>query len=216
VDCAEAGLGPFQACVDGVLQRVHADDEEQDLAFSRPRWAARSDRDAGPAATFDRPDAVGEAGAAKLVGHFGVVTASLDGRRAHGQEGRTRPFVCVGCRSQSRIWHDLGNCSYVSGLLIGARAVALMGLHTRLGLISGKVLADHKGRQTLGRISSVPCCPLRRELLGDRGRRQIASMAASFGASNRVPYRRRLQDRYTPQKIFESYTLIRIINLYTP
>ncbi|WP_305249926.1 hypothetical protein, partial [Pseudotabrizicola sp.] len=60
------------------------------------------------------------------------------------------PFVCVGCCSQLRIWHDFGNRSYVSGLLIGSRAVAVMGLRTRLGLISGKVLADHKGRQTLG------------------------------------------------------------------
>src|SRR6056297_1610044 len=58
--------------------------------------------------------------------------------------------VCVGCCSQSRIWHDFGNRSYVSGLLIGSRAVALMGLRTRLGLISGKVYDDPMGRQTLG------------------------------------------------------------------
>lgn len=43
------------------------------------------------------------------------------------------------------------------------------------------------------RIFSVPCCPLYRELLGGLERSQIASMAASFGASNRVPCRRRLQ-----------------------
>jgi hypothetical protein len=75
------------------------------------------------------------------------------------------PYVCVGCCSQLRIRHDFGNRSYVSGLLIGSRAVALMGLRTRLGLISGKVLADHKGRQTLGayflRSMLSPC----RELL---------------------------------------------------
>ncbi|MCA0942636.1 hypothetical protein LCM28_22365, partial [Salipiger pacificus] len=41
------------------------------------------------------------------------------------------PYVCAGCCSQSRIWHDFGNRSYVSGLLIGSRAVALMGLRTR-------------------------------------------------------------------------------------
>ena len=62
----------------------------------------------------------------------------------------TGPFVCVGCCSQSRIWHDFGSRSYVSGLLIGSRAVALMGLRTRRGLITGKVHDDHLGRQTLG------------------------------------------------------------------
>ena len=60
------------------------------------------------------------------------------------------PNVCVGCCSQSRIWHDFGNRSYVSGLLIGSRAVALMGLSTRRGLIGRKVDDDHLGRQTLG------------------------------------------------------------------
>ena len=60
------------------------------------------------------------------------------------------PYVCVGCCSQLRIWHDFGNRSYVSGLLIGSRAVALMGLRTRYGLISGKVDDDLLGRQTLG------------------------------------------------------------------
>ena len=34
--------------------------------------------------------------------------------------------------------------------LIGSWAVAMMGLRTRLGLISGKVNDDHKGSQTLG------------------------------------------------------------------
>ena len=102
------------------------------------------------------------------------------------------PFVCVGCCSQSRIWHDFGNRSYVSGLLIGSRAVALMGLRTRLGLISSKVLADHKGRQTLGAyflrsmLSSSSRTPF------GRGKRQMVSMAISLGASNRVPCRRTL------------------------
>src|SRR6056297_4110264 len=59
------------------------------------------------------------------------------------------PHVCVGCCSQSRIWHDFGNRSYVSGLLIGSRAGALMGLRTSLGLISGKVYDKSMGRQTL-------------------------------------------------------------------
>ena len=105
------------------------------------------------------------------------------------------PNVCVGCCSQLRIWHDFGNRSYVSGLLIGSRAFAcspLMGLRTRLGLINGKVLADHKGRQTLGAyflrsmLSSLSRTPF------DRGKRQMASMAISLGASNRVPCRRTL------------------------
>ncbi len=102
------------------------------------------------------------------------------------------PYVCVGCCSQLRIWHDFGNRSYVSGLLIGSRAVALMGLRTRLGLISGKVFADHKGRQTLGAyflrsmLSSLSRTPF------DRGKRQMVSMAISLGASNRVPCRRTL------------------------
>lgn len=46
--------------------------------------------------------------------------------------------------------HDFGNRSYVSGLLIGSRAVVLMGLRTRRGFISRKVRDDHLGRQTLG------------------------------------------------------------------
>ena len=102
------------------------------------------------------------------------------------------PSVCVGCCSQLRIWHDFGNRSYVSGLLIGSRAVALMGLRTRLGLISGKILVDRKGRQTLGAyflrsmLSSLSRTPF------DRGKRQMVSMAISLGASNRVPCRRTL------------------------
>jgi len=81
---------------------------------------------------------------------------------------RVRPNVCVGCCSQSRIRHDFGNRSYVSGLLIGSRAFAgspLMGLRTLRGLITGKVHYDHLGRQTLGAyflrsmLSSLPRTP---------------------------------------------------------
>ena len=54
-----------------------------------------------------------------------------------------------GCVSQ-RVRRGDGSRSYVSGLLIGSRAVALMGLRTRYGLISGKVDDDLLGRQTLG------------------------------------------------------------------
>lgn len=44
----------------------------------------------------------------------------------------------------------LGSRSYVSGLLIDTRVVALMGLRTRRDLISGQVDYDLMGRQTLG------------------------------------------------------------------
>ncbi len=116
----------------------------------------------------------------------------VKGRFPANQVGLPGPDVCVDCCSQLRIWHDFGNRSYVSGLLIGSRAVALMGLRTRLGLISGKVFADHKGRQTLGAyflrsmLSSLSRTPF------DRGKRQMVSMAISLGASNRVPCRRTL------------------------
>ena len=85
VDCAGARLGEAQAGEDCVLHSIHADDEERDLALVRAGGAARPDRDAGPAAALDRPDAAGEAGAAELVGHLGVVPSGVDGRRAHRQ-----------------------------------------------------------------------------------------------------------------------------------
>lgn len=47
-------------------------------------------------------------------------------------------------------WHVLGNRSYVFGLLIDTRVVALLGLRTRRDLIGGQVDYDHLGRQTLG------------------------------------------------------------------
>ena len=53
--------------------------------------------------------------------------------------------------------HVLGSRSYVSGLLIDTRVVALLGLRTLLGLISCKVDDDQMGRQTLGAYYSVPC-----------------------------------------------------------
>jgi len=64
------------------------------------------------------------------------------------------------------VMHDFGSRLYVSGLFIGSRAVALMGLRAPVGLITGKVFRDHFGRQTLeARIFSVPCFCFRRELL---------------------------------------------------
>jgi hypothetical protein len=47
-------------------------------------------------------------------------------------------------------WHVLGSRSYVSGLLVDTRVVALLGLRTRRDLISGQVVDDHLGRQILG------------------------------------------------------------------
>jgi hypothetical protein len=49
----------------------------------------------------------------------------------------------------SDFWHVLGSRSYVSGLLIGTRVVALLGLRTRRDLISGQVDHDLMGRQIL-------------------------------------------------------------------
>jgi hypothetical protein len=108
-------------------------------------------------------------------------------RRMHRQKTCSRPS-CRGCGHRparpkcmcrllfaTEFLRGFGNRSYVSGLLIGSRAVALMGLRTRLGLISGKVDDDLKGRQTLGRIFSVPCCLLRRELRFGIGRLRSAA-----------------------------------------
>ena len=47
-------------------------------------------------------------------------------------------------------WQVLESCSYVFGLLIDTRVVALLGLRTRRDLITGQVDYDHLGRQTLG------------------------------------------------------------------
>ena len=60
------------------------------------------------------------------------------------------PYVCIGCCSQVIFGHVLGGRSYVSGLLIDTRVVALLGLRTRRDLITGKVDYDHLGRQILG------------------------------------------------------------------
>ncbi|MEP5729989.1 MAG: hypothetical protein ABJL67_11545 [Sulfitobacter sp.] len=46
--------------------------------------------------------------------------------------------------------HVLGSRSYVFGLLIDTRVVALLGLRTRRDLITGQVDYDLKGRQILG------------------------------------------------------------------
>ena len=60
------------------------------------------------------------------------------------------PDVCTGCCSQLISSHVFGSRSYVSGLLIDTRVVALLGLRSRCDLISGQVVVDHLGRQILG------------------------------------------------------------------
>ena len=47
-------------------------------------------------------------------------------------------------------FHVLGSRSYVSGLLIDTRVVALLGLRSHRDLISGQVDDDLMGRQILG------------------------------------------------------------------
>lgn len=47
-------------------------------------------------------------------------------------------------------WHALGSRSYVSGLLIDTRVVALLGLRSHRDLITGQVIVDYLGRQILG------------------------------------------------------------------
>lgn len=61
--------------------------------------------------------------------------------------------------------HVLGSRSYVSGLLIDTRVVALLGLRTRRGLISRKVLDNRLGRQTLGAYFFRSMLSICRELL---------------------------------------------------
>lgn len=46
--------------------------------------------------------------------------------------------------------HGLGSRSRVSGLLIGTRAVALLGLRTRRDLFSREVISDRVSPQILG------------------------------------------------------------------
>lgn len=44
---------------------------------------------------------------------------------------------------RNREFGTISEIAHMSGLLIGSRAVALMGLRTRRGLITGKVHDDH-------------------------------------------------------------------------
>lgn len=101
------------------------------------------------------------------------------------------PYVCAGCCSQGSLRLDFESRAYVSGLLIGARAVAMLGLRSLHGLISGKAILDQMGRQTLGACLSVPNVSAFANSF-ERGRVQTA-IAASPLSSNRVPWRRTLQ-----------------------
>ncbi|MEM6499958.1 MAG: hypothetical protein AAF709_25030, partial [Pseudomonadota bacterium] len=58
-----------------------------------------------------------------------------------GKNGR--PFCMYRLLLAIDFWHVLGSRSCVSGLLIDTRVVALLGLRTRLDLISGQVVGDH-------------------------------------------------------------------------
>ncbi len=70
---------------------------------------------------------------------------------------RTRPLCMYRLLFANDFLHVLGSRSYVSGLLIDTRVVALLGLRSHRDLISGKVYGDRKGRQILGAYFSVPC-----------------------------------------------------------
>ena len=61
-----------------------------------------------------------------------------------------RPICMYRLLFANDFWHVLGSRSYVSGLLIDTRVVALLGLRTRRDLISGQVDYDLMGRQILG------------------------------------------------------------------
>ncbi|MEM7070378.1 MAG: hypothetical protein AAF403_01295, partial [Pseudomonadota bacterium] len=62
-------------------------------------------------------------------------------------------------------WHVLGSRSYVSGLLIDTRVVALLGLRSRRDLITGQVIFVYLGRQFLGAYFFRSMLWLYRELL---------------------------------------------------
>lgn len=107
--------------------------------------------------TFHNLNRPGLPGGAFRSARKAEIGLGADMRRSSGSNSRQAsadvapgPFVCAGCCSQLRNRRVFGNRSYVSGLFVGSRAVASMGLRTHLGLISGKVDNDLKGRQTLG------------------------------------------------------------------
>jgi hypothetical protein len=75
--------------------------------------------------------------------------------------------------------HALGSRSYVSGLFVDTRVVALLGVRTRRDLISCKVNYDHLGRQTppLGHVN-MPCWSVGRVIFPFHA---LLSFANSFG-----------------------------------
>lgn len=61
-----------------------------------------------------------------------------------------RPLCMYRLLFANDFWHVLGSRSYVSGLLIDTRVVALLGLRSHRDLITGQVIVDFLGRQILG------------------------------------------------------------------
>ena len=88
--------------------------------------------------------------------------------------------------------HVLGSRSYVSGLLIDTRVVALLGLRTHRDLITGQVDHDQKGRQILGAYVFRSMLSICRELLWLTPA-QVPTSTSSRGASNAVLRLRMLQ-----------------------
>lgn len=65
-------------------------------------------------------------------------------------ERQIRPICMYRLLFAIDFWHVLGSRSYIFRLLIDTRVVALIGLRTRIDLISGQVDYELMGRQILG------------------------------------------------------------------
>ena len=79
----------------------------------------------------------------------------------------------------SEYLHVLGSRRYVSGLWIGAWAVAILGLRSHRGLISGQAVIAIWALRLWGRIFSVPCLsrsrtPLDQDRVSDTGQDLIS------------------------------------------
>ena len=61
-------------------------------------------------------------------------------------------------------WHALGSRSYVSGQLIDARVVALLGLRSHRDLLSGQIVGDPLGPSDSGCVLSRSMLSICREL----------------------------------------------------
>ncbi len=74
--------------------------------------------------------------------------------------------------------HVLGSRSYVSGLLIDTRVVALLGLLSHRDLIAGQVIFDFLGRQILGVVFPFHAFDVSRTSLG-HGHLSLIAIEAS-------------------------------------